>query len=63
MKIEITIPNMPSKHWLNAAKAAAKTECQKRGVTVQDADITVNLPERGRQFVSPAGDKFFTAVG
>jgi phenylalanyl-tRNA synthetase alpha subunit len=63
-KIELTIPrNVQSKHWLNVARQMVSDECSKLGIDATKADITVNTPERGRQYLSPAGDPKFHAVG
>ena len=50
----------PSADWHKKATAEMNRQCRERGISVKDAEVFVELPERGRCFYKPAG---FTQLG
>ena len=60
MTITIKITSKDSNKWLSIATQKAKEKAKKEGVAWIDADVYVELPERGRCFTKKPG---FTTLG
>jgi hypothetical protein len=56
IKITVTIPpGVPSKHWHRVASKLAGEAVQEANLDWKEAEVIVNLPERGRSFRKSAG--------
>ena len=60
MTITIKITSKDSNKWLSIATQKAKEKSEERRVAWIDADVYVELPERGRCFIKKPG---FTTMG
>lgn len=63
-RIEVTIPaGPPPAHWLRIATKRARAAAAQQGVSWEDADVFVSLPEPGRCFAKSPGRTALVAIG